>query len=211
MASDSPAATAPSAPLAAAFLPGRILPLALLPQRCRSRQGFPKHGKKLQRLRHLASQDGSSPEPGHPHARVLTHPVPVFRHLVHGRGWAPGPRSGHLTQAQSLDGTAGALGHPADDKEQAGCRAAGAGAAAGGHGGQRLPLLLREAEPFHRVQRTGLVPCGRQNGVRPPAALPAPQALPFTLYTPLMPQPEPLAVASPQALGCRGVCDPRGN
>lgn len=98
-------------------------------------------GEKPQLLRHPASWDGSSPELGHPHTWVLTHPVPVFRHLVLSRCWSPGPCSGHLTQTQSLDGAAGALGHPSDDEEQAGCRAAGAGAAASGHGGQRLPLL----------------------------------------------------------------------
>lgn len=80
---------------------------------------------------------------------VLTHPVPVFRHLVLGQGWSPGSYSGHITQAQSLDSTTGTLGHTADDEEQVGCWTAGAGAAASGHGGQWFPLFLREAEPFH--------------------------------------------------------------
>lgn len=114
-----------------------------------------------------------------------------------GWGWSPGPRSGHLAQAQSLNGTAGALGHPTDDEEQAGRQAAGAGAAAGGHGGQRLPLLSREAEPFCRAQRAGLVPCGRRIGISPPAALCKPQALSFPLRMPLMPQLEPPEAASP--------------
>lgn len=82
-------------------------------------------------------------------AWVLTHPVPVFRHLVLGQGWSLGSHSGHITQAQSLNSATGTLGHAADDEEQAGRWAAGAGAAASGHGGQRLPLLLGEAEPFH--------------------------------------------------------------
>lgn len=80
---------------------------------------------------------------------VLTHPVPVFRHLVLGQGWSLGSHSGHITQAQSLDSATGTLGHTADDEEQAGRRAAGAGAAASGHGGQQLPFFQREAEPFH--------------------------------------------------------------
>lgn len=110
---------------------------------------IPWQGETLWLLQRPVPWDSDTPEPGHPRAPVLTHPVPVFRHLVLSRGWSLGPGSGCLAQAQSLDSPAGALRHPADDEEQAGRRAAGAGAAARGHGRQRLPLLLRGAEPFH--------------------------------------------------------------
>lgn len=62
-------------------------------------------------------------------------------------------------QAQGLDGTAGSLGHSADDEEHAGRLQQGGGAACGGHGRHVLPAPLHRVVALHGAQGGWLVPC----------------------------------------------------